>query len=304
MPPGLLPAEDFRSHAAAGLPAGAGIGLKARHYQAFFEDPEPPAFVEVHAENYMGAGGAAPAWLDRVRERSPLSLHGVGLSLGGEAPLDELHVARLVKLIERYRPESFSEHLAWSSHGENYFNDLLPIAYDAGSLQRVCDHVDRLQSILRLRMLLENPATYVEFRASTWEETDFITEVVRRTGCGLLLDVNNVYVSCINHGRDPGAFLAALPLAAVGEIHLAGHATDSDGGGDPLLIDSHGAPVADAVWALYSQALGSIGPMATLIEWDNELPDYGVLRAEASRADRYLLSAGSAKPVQPPGSRP
>ena len=279
--------------AASGLPAAAGVGLKATHYQRFLDDPAAPAFFEVHAENFMGAGGAPHAWLTRLREKSPFSLHGVGLSLGGESPLDQVHLGRLAALIERYQPESFSEHLAWSSHGGSYLNDLLPISYDAESLQRVCEHIDQVQSRLDLRMLLENPATYVEFESSSWDEADFVAEVIRRTGCGLLLDVNNAYVTCTNHGRDPGAYLAALPLSTVGEIHLSGHAIDSDANGDPLLIDNHGAPVAEAVWALFSKVLESTGPMATLIEWDNEVPGYEVLRREAMRADLCLEMARS-----------
>lgn len=289
-----VPARVPVSPGVGSLPAAAGIGLKQKHYQAFLDDTEAPAFIEVHAENFMGAGGAPHAWLARLRRKSPLSLHGVGLSLGGEAALDQAHLARLESLIGRYRPESFSEHLAWSSHGGNFFNDLLPISYDAVSLRRVCEHVDQVQSSLRLRMLLENPATYLEFEASTWDEAEFVAEIIRRTGCGLLLDVNNAYVSCINHGRDPGGYLASLPLRDVGEIHLSGHAVDRDGNGDPLLIDSHGSPVAEAVWALYSQALDCIGPMATLVEWDNDVPEYDVLRAEARRADRLMGSARSA----------
>jgi uncharacterized protein (UPF0276 family) len=255
------------------------------------DDPRAPAFVEIHAENYMGAGGAPHAWLGRVRERMALSVHGVGLSIGGDTALDDVHLQRLAALIDRYQPHSFSEHLAWSSHGGNYFNDLLPIAYDSDSLRRVCEHVDQVQSQLKLRMLLENPATYLEFEASTMTEADFIAEVLRRTGCGLLLDVNNVYVSCVNHGRDPIDYLTALPPAAVSEIHLAGHALDSDSAGAPLLIDSHGAPVADEVWSLYRRVLARTGPVATLIEWDNDVPDYPVLRAQAERADRYLASS-------------
>ena len=297
------PARVPFSRSAHVLPAAAGVGIKARHYQAFLDDAAAPAFIEVHAENFMGAGGAPHAWLARLHEKSPLSLHGVGLSLGGEPALDQAHIDRLAALIERYRPESFSEHLAWSSHGGRHFNDLLPIPYDGGTLQRVCEHIDQVQSSLGLRMLLENPATYVEFEASTWNEADFIAEVIRRTGCGLLLDVNNAYVSCINHGRDPGTYLAALPLQAVGEIHLAGHAIDRDGNGDPLLIDNHGSPVAEAVWALYSTVLDRIGPMATLIEWDNDVPEYEVLRFEAQRADLVLASARTAIRQQPKASQ-
>jgi uncharacterized protein len=278
------------------LPIGAGVGLKAGHYRAYIEDPSRPAFFEVHAENFMGAGGAPLAWLNRLRDIAPLSLHGVGLSLAGESAPDQLHLDRLATLIERYRPASFSEHLAWSSHAGDFFNDLLPLPYDGASLQRVCEHIDQVQSRLGLKLLLENPATYVEFESSSRDEADFICEVIRRTGCGLLLDVNNAYVSCVNHGRNVMDYLAALPLQAVGEIHLSGHTVDRDGIGDPLLIDSHGTPVAEAVWTLYSKVLEWIGPRATLVEWDNEVPEYEVLRAEALRAERNLELLRPAQP--------
>jgi uncharacterized protein (UPF0276 family) len=206
-----------------------------------------------------------------IREQYPLSLHGVGLSIGAEGPLDLQHLQRLQTLIERYQPQAFSEHLAWSSHGPVFLNDLLPLAYDTPTLDRVCAHIDQVQNTLKRPMLLENPATYLGFERSTIDEPAFITEVIRRSGCGLLLDVNNVYVSCINHQRDPLTYLDALPLHAVGEIHLAGFAEDADSLGDRLLIDDHGAPVDDAVWALYRQALERVGPVATLIERDNHL---------------------------------
>ena len=284
--------------AAAGhLPARAGIGLKPQHYQDILDSPGELGFVEVHAENYMGAGGPMHHWLTRIRERHPLSVHGVGLSIGGVEPLDAAHLARLRILLARYEPEAFSEHLAWSSHGGAYLADLLPLAYDGRTLQRVCDHIDEVQIALGRRMLLENPATYVEFADSTMSEAEFITEVVRRTGCGLLLDVNNAYVSAVNHGRDAAAFLAALPLEAVGEIHLAGFAVDRDAAGAPLLIDSHGSPVADAVWTLYEGVLQRIGPVATLIERDNDVPDFATLAAEAARAEALLCRrvAGTAE---------
>jgi uncharacterized protein len=277
----------------AGLPSQAGIGFKTQHLADLLADHAPPAFVEVHAENYFGAGGLPHAQLTRLREHLPLSLHGVGLSIGGPEPLDESHLASLAALIQRYQPASFSEHLAWSSHGGTYFNDLLPLVYTEASLQTVCDHIDRVHERLGVRLLLENPATYVEFLASTIDETDFISDIVRRTGCGLLLDVNNVFVTCTNHQRDASAYLAALPLHAVGEIHLAGHAVDDDPAG-VLLIDSHGAPVDDAVWSLYAQALADTGPVASLIEWDNAVPDYATLRAEAIKAD--LLMAAMTSP--------
>jgi hypothetical protein len=266
------------------------LGLKPEHFQTILETLPDLGFFEIHAENYMVDGGPFHHYLTRIRSHYPLSIHGVGLSIGGEEPLDEAHLDHLATLIARYEPQSFSEHLAWSSHADVFLNDLLPAPYDAATLNRVCDHIDRVQERLQRRMLLENPATYVEFAASTMAEADFIGAVVQRTGCGLLLDVNNAYVSCVNHGRDPWAFIAALPLAATGEIHLAGFAQDIDAAGDPLMIDSHGAPVAQAVWDLYRFALQRVGPMPTLIERDNDIPAFPVLLAEAQQA-AGLLSA-------------
>ena len=273
---------------APGLPLRAGLGLKHEHFIEVLDTAPDIGFFEVHAENYMVAGGPFHHYLGLIRERYPLSLHGVGLSIGGENPLDPEHLARLARLIERYQPQSFSEHLAWSSHGPVFLNDLLPLAYDIATLKRVCDHIDQVQNTLKRPLLLENPSTYLQFQRSTLDETDFISETLRRTGCGLLLDVNNVYVSCINHQRDPLAYIDALPLHAVGEIHLAGFAEDSDSLGERLLIDDHGAPIDNAVWRLYEQVLARTGPVATLIERDNQVPAFGVLLAEAHQAQRYL----------------
>ena len=271
-----------------GLPYRAGLGLKTEHFSEVLETRPDIGFFEVHAENYMVAGGPFHHYLGLIRAQYPLSLHGVGLSIGGEGPLDREHLARLATLIERYQPQSFSEHLAWSSHGPVFLNDLLPLAYDASTLDRVCAHVDQVQSTLKRPMLLENPSTYLQFQRSTLDETDFISEIVRRTGCGLLLDVNNVYVSCINHQRDPLAYIDALPLHTVGEIHLAGFAEDTDSLGDRLLIDDHGAPIDNAVWQLYAQVLARTGAVATLIERDNQVPAFSVLQAEARQAEWYL----------------
>ena len=271
-----------------GLPYRAGLGLKTEHFTEVLETRPDIGFFEVHAENYMVAGGPFHHYLGLIRAQYPLSLHGVGLSIGGEAPLDREHLARLATLIERYQPQSFSEHLAWSSHGPVFLNDLLPLAYDACTLERVCEHVDQVQSTLKRPMLLENPSTYLQFQRSTLDETDFISQIVRRTGCGLLLDVNNVYVSCINHQRDPLTYIDALPLHAVGEIHLAGFAEDTDSLGDRLLIDDHGAPIDNAVWQLYAQVLARTGAVATLIERDNQVPAFSVLQAEARQAEGYL----------------
>jgi uncharacterized protein (UPF0276 family) len=251
-------------------------------------------FFEIHAENYLGAGGPPHRYLGRIRADYPLSVHGVGLSIGAEAGLDEVHLSRVAALVERYQPESFSEHLAWSTHAGAFFNDLLPVPYTQETLLRVCRHIDRIQERLQRPMLLENPATYVEFAQSSMSELEFIIEVLKRTGCGLLLDVNNAYVSCTNHRRDLQGYIDALPLSRVGEIHLAGFAEDSDSAGARLLIDAHGTPVAAAVWNLYRYALERTGPVATLIEWDNDVPPFERLVEEAGRAEVCLVAAAAA----------
>lgn len=286
------PLASWRAAPAGG---GTGLGLKPQHFEQILGQRPALGFFEIHAENYMGAGGPFHHYLGRIREHYALSVHGVGLSIGG-GDLDAAHLERLAAVLARYQPEWFSEHLAWSRHGAVCLNDLLPVVYDAATLARVCDHVDHVQERLGRRMLLENPATYLESRASTLSEADFLTAIIRRTGCGLLLDVNNLFVSCTNHRRDPLAELAALPLQAVGEIHLAGHAAAVDGAGDPLLIDNHGAPVANAVWDLYAQAIAQIGPVPTLIERDNDVPALEVLLAEARQAERILQ--GAARPME------
>jgi len=263
-----------------------GVGLKPQHYQAILRERPDLGFFEVHAENYMVDGGPFHHYLTRIRERHELSLHGVGLSIGGAGELDRDHLDRLAALIGRYEPAFFSEHLAWSSHGGVFFNDLLPLRYDSDALERVCDHIDQTQEHLRRRMLLENPSTYVSFSGSTQTEAQFLREVVARTGCGLLLDVNNAYVSCVNRGADSRVYLEALPLDAAGEIHLAGFSVDSDTAGAPLLIDSHGSRVAEAVWELYADVVARLGSVPTLIEWDNDVPELAVLLAEARRAER------------------
>ena len=266
----------------------AGIGLKAAHVAEILARGAAVDFFEVHAENYLGAGGPFVHQLECVRSRWPLSIHGVGLSIGGADALDARHLARVAALVRRFEPAWFSEHLAWSSHGGACFNDLLPLPYHRASLERVCAHVEQVQHALGCRILLENPATYLEFAASTMDESGFIAEVVRRTGCGVLLDVNNAYVSAVNHGRDPlaklGELLEAIDADAVREIHLAGFAEDRDAAGDRLLIDHHGAPVDDAVWALYERVIERIGPRPTLIERDNNIPALAVLESEAAGA--------------------
>jgi uncharacterized protein (UPF0276 family) len=276
---------------AAHLPQGVGVGFKAAHFTTIRDTAPPLSFLEVHAENYMGAGGPPHAMLGRLRQDHALSVHGVGLSIGGAGPLDRDHLGRLRTLCDRYEPESFSEHLAWSSHGEAYLNDLLPLPYTDETLALVCDHVDEVQDALNRQMLLENPSTYVLFEQSHIPETAFLQEIARRTGCGLLLDVNNVFVSATNHRTDPRAYLAEFPLHAVGEIHLGGHDAEELPSG-PLLIDAHGSPVADPVWTLYAEVIARTGPLATLVEWDNDVPNFPVLMAEAARAATVLAGAG------------
>jgi len=213
------------------------------------------------------------------------------MSIGGPQPLDQAHLRRFRALVQRYEPELVSEHLAWSTHQSIFFNDLLPLPYTKATLDLVCSHIDRMQEAIGRRILLENPSTYVAFSSSTLGETDFLRAVVQRTGCGLLLDINNVFVSATNHGNSALDYLASFPLDSVGEIHLAGHTELTDDEGDLLLIDSHDGPVADAVWKLYATIILRSGPLPTLIEWDSKIPDWPVLRAEATAAQVILDQA-------------
>jgi uncharacterized protein len=275
------------------IPARGGVGLKAGHYRTIVETLPDIGFFEVHAENYMGAGGPPHRYLSAIRERYPLSLHGVGLSIGADRPLDADHLRRLSRLIGRYRPDLFSEHLAWSSHDTGFLNDLLPVPYTAETLARVVEHIDQVQTTLGRQMLLENPSTYLAFAESTYSEIDFIAELVRRTGCGLLLDVNNVYVASTNQEWDPIAYIDAYPLVHVQEIHLAGYTREADDKGRPLLIDTHNRPVDEIVWGLYAHAVTLIGPVPTLIEWDANVPDWPTLKQEADRAEAIMLATKS-----------
>ncbi|WP_146589732.1 MNIO family bufferin maturase [Puniceibacterium confluentis] len=276
------------SNSANTLPAAPGVGYKAQHFSAIMADPTPVTWLEIHAENYMGDGGRPIAQLRHLSERFAMSVHGVGLSIGGEGRLDPDHLGRLKHLCTWLNPASFSEHLAWSTHDGAYFNDLLPLPYTESTLSRVCDHIDEVQTALGRRMLLENPSSYLAFAASTMSETEFLHAVTRRTGCGLLLDVNNVFVSATNLGYAPQDYIDACPLDQVGEIHLGGHDEDTDDHGAPLLIDSHGCAVVDPVWALLDHTLARSGPRPTLVEWDTDVPDWPVLAAEARRAGQAL----------------
>ena len=266
----------------------AGTSFKHEHLPAILAEGPQRGFFEVHAENYMGAGGPPHRALETIRRDHPVSLHGVCMSIGAPQPLDQAHLARFRNLVERYQPALVSEHLAWSTHENTYFNDLLPLPYTETTLAQVCDHIDAVQDVIRRPLLLENPSTYVTFAESTMSETDFIRSVARRTGCGLLLDVNNVFVSATNHGFSPLQYLSEFPLTSVREIHLAGHAEQADDEGELLLIDSHDRPVADAVWKLFETIVESCGPIPTLVEWDSKIPDWKILKAEAAAAKAIL----------------
>ena len=281
-----------RAFVASPIPARAGVGLKPEHWRDILETWPDVGWFEVHAENFMEAGGPPHHVLAAVRERYPLSVHGVGISIGAAAPLDRVHLLRLKAVCDRYQPALVSEHLAWSTHHGVYINDLLPLPYTETSLAHVCDHIDEVQAVLERTILIENPSTYVRFTSSDMSEIEFLDAITRRTGCGLLLDVNNVFVSAVNHDFDPDAYIDAFPMQFVGEIHLGGHAEDCDDVGGRLLIDAHGAEVADPVWTLYGRAIARSGAKPTLIEWDNDVPAWTVLHAEAMRAERILTARG------------
>jgi uncharacterized protein (UPF0276 family) len=287
MPPDLSASGTLRFPACpiAGL---AGTSFKHQHLPAILADDRHSGFFEVHAENYMGAGGPVHDALMRIRRNYPVSLHGVCMSIGGPQPIDKTHLQRFKSLIDRYEPALVSEHLAWSTHETTYFNDLLPLPYTQTTLACVADHIDEVQETIGRPILLENPSTYLIFQESRISETDFLRELSRRTGCDLLLDVNNVFVSATNHGRSAIAYLADFPLEHVGEIHLAGHAEQADDEGDTLLIDSHDGPVADTVWELFNMVIGRCGPVPTIVEWDSDIPDWPVLRTEAAAAQAIL----------------
>ncbi|UKJ74430.1 DUF692 domain-containing protein [Azospirillum brasilense] len=269
------------------LPARAGVGLRHRHVAEFLTMRPAVAWIEVHSETYLAAGGPRLTALEAIRRDYPLSGHGVGLSLGSADGVDPDHLDRLAALYARIQPELVSEHLAWSSAGGTYLNDLLPLPYTEEALDTVRRNVERVQERLKRPILVENPSRYLTFDASAIPEAEFLAELARRTGCGLLLDVNNIHVSAHNVGLDPRAYLDAIPPEAVGEIHVAGHAVHDTGCGT-LLIDDHGSPVADPVWDLLDEALRRTGPRPVLVEWDTHVPDLPVLLAEAGRADRSL----------------
>jgi hypothetical protein len=284
-----MPVTD-RSTATTPMPAG--IGLRARHLDEVALRETGVGFLEIHAENYL-SGGPALRKVEGLARDHVMSVHGVGLSLGSAEGLDATHLGRIAALVERLQPRFVSEHLAWSVVGGTYLNDLLPLPYTEESLAVVVRNVDRLQSALKRPVMIENPSSYVAFVQSTIAEPMFLAEIAARTGCGLLCDVNNIFVSGTNIGFDPSAWLAAMPAAAIGEIHLAGHARN-DADGETILIDDHGSRVSGAVWSLYREAIARFGPRATLIEWDTDVPALDVLLDEAARADREAVAAGGA----------
>jgi uncharacterized protein len=269
-------------------PHRTGAGFKPEQLEDILQDDRKVGFFEVHAENYMGKGGAPHVALERLRQDYPIFVHGVGLSIGGAQPLNIEHLNRFKAVVERYEPTVVSEHLAWSTHDDTYYNDLLPVSYTRDVLDRVVSHIHQVQDVLGRNMLLENPSTYVAFEASEMSETDFIREIAKRTGCGLLLDINNVFISATNHNYSAERYLADFPLNSVQEIHLAGHATETDDDGNPLLIDAHDRAVSNDVWSLYETVLATKGLVPTLVEWDNDVPAWSILKAEANLADQIL----------------
>lgn len=271
------------------LPNSAGLGLKPEHFRQALETPAKGMWFEVHPENYMAPGGPRLDWLDAFAERFPLSLHGVGMSLGGMDAPDPQHLDRWEQLIKRYKPAAISEHLAWTSHQGTHFNDLLPVPATRASLARFIEHVNIMQDRLGRQVLIENPSVYVALK-SEMNEVDFLRETVARTGCGLLLDVNNVHVSCHNLGLDAITYLDAFPHYAVGEIHIAGHEEDTALGGE-LLIDTHGAAIAENVWSLLDYTLALTGPRPVLIERDTNIPAFETLLADHVRAQGYIDAA-------------
>jgi uncharacterized protein (UPF0276 family) len=281
--------ESGRSHSMTrGAHGPVGTSFKHEHLAAIHVDGLKDGFFEVHAENYMGAGGPPHRALAAIREDYRLSIHGVCMSIGGPGALDAAHLARFRELVTRYEPMLVSEHLAWSSHGGKFFNDLLPLPYTKETLENVCEHINQVQEAIKRPILLENPSTYVAFASSTISENEFIRAVVQRTGCGLLLDINNVFVSATNHGFSAEAYLDEFPLEHVGEIHLAGHSEQRDDEDEPLLIDSHDCAISDSVWSLYRDLVARIGPRPTMVEWDSNLPAWPALRTQALSARQIM----------------
>jgi uncharacterized protein (UPF0276 family) len=276
------------------IPAQAGVGLRAPYYRDFLEERPAVGWLEVHPENYFVSGGKPLYFLERIRSHYPLSLHGVGLSIGSTDPLDIDHLNKLKELIKRFEPGFVSEHLAWGSVDGRFHNDLLPLPYTEEALEHMAGRIDQVQDYLGRQILLENISSYLEYEISSIPEWEFITTLAGRTGCGLLLDINNIYVNACNHGFDPDIFLNAIPGDLVQEIHLAGFTLNTFEDGR-ILIDTHSRPVCEEVWALYRRAIRRFGPRPSLIEWDSELPPLSILLAEARRADSILQGEAYAR---------
>ena len=287
-------AELPKSNSLSSIPARAGVGLKPVHYQEIIETGPDLGWFEVHPENYMGSGGPPHRYLERIRRDYPLSMHGVGMSLGSAEALDKEHLVALKSLVDRYQPGLVSEHLSWSHGQEVFMNDLLPLIYTEEALQIVVSHVQEVQDFLGRQILVENPSTYLTVKNNEMSEIDFLVEVAKRSGCGLLLDINNVYVCARNHNFDPMAYIDAIPPHFVQEIHLAGHQV-FDLNGTELRIDDHGSAVCEDVWHLHAHALSLVGEKPMLIEWDTDVPELSVLLDEAAKADRIAVSVEEQK---------
>ena len=272
------------------VPAQAGIGLRFPHHRYVLENRPRIPWFEVHTENYFG-GGPSVECLEQIRHQYPISLHGVGLSLGSAGPLAPLHLSRICELARRIEPVLISEHLSFSLIEGIYLPDLLPLPMTEEALEAVCQHILQVQEALGRQILIENPSSYLRYRHSSIPEWEFLGALVKRTGCALLCDVNNIYVSARNHGWDTETYLAALPMNAVREIHVAGHSERTLSGGRQILIDDHGSEVSEAVWALYRKAVSRLGAVPTLIEWDNNIPAFEMLESQAARATHELAEA-------------
>ncbi|MEJ2620303.1 MAG: DUF692 domain-containing protein [Candidatus Thiodiazotropha sp.] len=269
------------------VPVRAGAGLKSQHYQSVIDEQPDVGWFEVHPENYMGRGGPPLKYLERIRQDYPLSLHSVGTSLGSHQPLDREHLKQLKLLVDRFEPGLVSEHLSWSHGYEWYTHDLMPLVYTEESLQNMVEHIDQVQNYLQRRILIENPSSYLQFKASEMPEQVFFVEAAKRSGAGLLVDVNNVFVSCSNHSWDIGEYLAEIPVFLVGEIHLSGHSVQQVAG-EILRIDDHGSPVCTEVWAHYRHFITETGLAPTLIEWDSNIPEFPQLLREVTAAQSLM----------------
>lgn len=276
--------------ARTGLPAAAGIGLRFAHRDDFLWGRPRAAWLEVHSENFFAAGGPAPALLEHLRASYALSLHGVGMGLGSADPLDAVHLSKLRRLVERFDPAAVSEHLCWGAIGGTHLNDLLPMPYTDEALTLLVDRIDAVQIALRRPILIENVSSYLQFTMSHMPEWEFLTAVARRSGCGILLDVNNVFVSACNHHFDAAQYLNAIPAELIGEIHLAGHRVNRYEDRD-IRVDTHDTLVCAEVWALFAATIARVGVVPTLIEWDRDVPALDVLLAEAARAQGILERA-------------